>query len=209
MYTLICQANNQTIKPSNLHAIEQSNNQKTISTINSPHVILVNENDEPVGTMEKLDAHQKGILHRAFSIFIFNSQGEMLLQKRAAKKYHSAGLWSNACCSHPYPGEEVESAALRRLREEMGFTSPLEKAFDFIYKISFENGLTENEFDHVFVGTFDGEIKANPEEISDYTYRSMAQIRQDLLERRGSYTAWFCIAFPKIEAWLDEMGKRQ
>jgi len=172
-----------------------------------PQVILVNENDEPVGTMEKLAAHQEGILHRAFSIFIFNSKGEMLLQKRAAKKYHSAGLWSNACCSHPYPGEEVKFAALRRLQEEMGFTSPLEKAFDFVYKISFENGLTENEFDHVFVGTFDGEITANLEEIADYTYRSMAEVKQDLLDKPAKYTAWFRIAFPKVEEWLE--NKRQ
>jgi isopentenyl-diphosphate Delta-isomerase len=184
---------------------QQSNNQTTnkFQLLNNlPHVILVNENDEPLGTMEKLDAHQKGILHRAFSIFIFNSKGEMLLQKRALKKYHSPGLWSNACCSHPYPDEEVKLAALRRLREEMGFTSPLEKAFDFLYKISFENGLTEHEFDHAFVGTFDGDIKANPEEVADYTYRSMAEIRQDLVDKPGRYTAWFRIAFPKVEEWL-------
>jgi len=165
-------------------------------------VILVNQKDEPVGTMEKLEAHQKGILHRAFSIFIFNSKGEMLLQKRALRKYHSPGLWSNACCSHPYPGEEVKPGALRRLQEEMGFTSTLEKAFDFIYKFSFENGLTEHEFDHVFVGTFDGEIKANPEEVADYTYRSMEEIKQDLTQKPDRYTAWFCIAFPKVEEWL-------
>lgn len=188
----------------NFVAHDQPSNNQTISTINSPHVILVNENDEPLGTMEKLKAHQKGILHRAFSIFIFNSQGEMLLQKRALTKYHSPGLWSNACCSHPFPGEELKLAALRRLQEEMGFSSSLEKAFDFVYKISFENGLTENEFDHVFVGTFDGEIKANPEEISDYTYRSMEQIRQDLIDKPAGYTAWFRIAFPKVEEWLAE-----
>jgi isopentenyl-diphosphate Delta-isomerase len=165
-------------------------------------VILVNQKDEPVGTMEKLEAHQKGILHRAFSIFIFNSKGEMLLQKRALKKYHSPGLWSNACCSHPYPDEEVKPGALRRLREEMGFTATLEKAFDFMYKISFENGLTEHEFDHVFVGTFDGEIKANPEEVADYTYRSMEEIKQDVKQKPDRYTGWFCIAFPKVEEWL-------
>jgi isopentenyl-diphosphate Delta-isomerase len=170
-------------------------------------VILVNQNDEPVGTMKKLEAHQKGILHRAFSIFILNSKGEMLLQKRALKKYHSPGLWSNACCSHPYPGEEVKRGALRRLREELGFTSPLEKAFDFIYKISFENGLTEHEFDHVFVGIFDGEIKANPEEVADYTYRSMEEIKQDLAQKPDRYTAWFCIAFPKVEEWLARNGQ--
>jgi len=159
--------------------------------------------------MEKLEAHQKGTLHRAFSIFIFNSKGEMLLQKRALKKYHSPGLWSNACCSHPYPEEETKVAALRRLHEELGFTSPLEKAFDFVYKISFENGLTENEFDHVFIGKFDGEIQADPEEIADYTFRPMEEIRRDLLEKRGSYTTWFQIAFPKVEEWLERNRNKQ
>jgi len=176
-----------------------------------PQVVMVNENDEPIGTMEKLEAHQKGILHRAFSIFIFNSKGEMLLQRRALKKYHSPGLWSNTCCSHPYPHEEIKAAALRRLQEEMGFTTTLQKAFDFVYKISFSNGLTENEFDHVFVGKFDGQIKSNPEEVADYTFRSMAEIRLDLLDKRDRYTAWFYIAFPKLEDWLREqaMGKKQ
>jgi isopentenyl-diphosphate delta-isomerase len=165
---------------------------------------LVNENDEPLGIMEKLEAHQKGILHRAFSIFIFNSKGEMLLQKRALKKYHSPGLWTNACCSHPFPGEDTKLAALRRLQEELGFTSHLEKAFDFVYKVSFENGLTENEFDHVFIGKFDGEVNANPEEVTDYTFRSIGEIRQDLLDKPARYTAWFNIAFPKIEDWLEK-----
>jgi isopentenyl-diphosphate delta-isomerase len=167
-----------------------------------PQVILVNENDEQIGTMEKLEAHQKGVLHRAFSIFIFNSKGEMLLQKRAMKKYHSPGLWSNACCSHPQPNEEVNVAAIRRLEEEMGFNTPLEKAFDFVYFTSFENGLAENEFDHVFIGKFDGAIKANREEVSEYTFRSMTQIAQDLFDGPTRYTAWFRIVFPKVEEWL-------
>src|ERR1700712_4649445 len=113
-------------------------------------VILVNELDEPTGKMEKMEAHRKALLHRAFSVFIFNAKGEMLLQRRSSHKYHSAGLWTNACCSHPFPGEDVKDAALRRLQEELGFTTPLEKAFDFIYKAAFDNGLTEYEFDHVF-----------------------------------------------------------
>src|ERR1700754_1322335 len=115
-------------------------------------VILVNENDIPVGTMEKMEAHRKALLHRAFSVFIFNSKGEMLLQQRADKKYHSGGLWTNACCSHPKPGEEIETAASRRLREELGFGTGLRKVFDFIYQSPFDNGLTEFEFDHVFFG---------------------------------------------------------
>src|SRR5215468_430433 len=113
-------------------------------------VILVNELDEEIGTMEKLSAHEQGVLHRAISVFIFNEKGEMLLQQRASRKYHSGGLWTNACCSHPHPGEATHAAALRRLKEEMGFETSLKKAFDFVYKTSFDNGLTEHEFDHVF-----------------------------------------------------------
>src|ERR1700744_2758864 len=115
-------------------------------------VILVDEADVQLGTMEKIEAHRKALLHRAFSVFIFNSKGEMLLQQRAAEKYHSPGLWTNACCSHPRPGEETQAAAMRRLMEELGFTLELEKIFDFTYRSEFENGLTEFEFDHVFVG---------------------------------------------------------
>jgi len=121
-------------------------------------VILVNEQDQPVGTMEKMEVHQKALLHRAFSVFLFNDRGEMLLHKRADSKYHSGGLWTNACCSHPRPGEDTRSAAEKRLQEEMGIVTPLTKAFDFIYKASFDNGLTEHEFDHVFTGTYQGSI---------------------------------------------------
>src|ERR1044072_1062769 len=120
-------------------------------------VILVNERDEATGIMEKMEAHQKGVLHRAFSVFIFNNKNEMLLQQRAIKKYHSGGLWTKACCSHPRPGETKSDAALRRLYEELGFTTSIEKIFDFTYKASFENGLTENEFDHVFAGIYNGD----------------------------------------------------
>ena len=118
-------------------------------------MILVNERDEPLGSMEKMEAHRKGALHRAFSVFIFNSRGEMLLQQRALKKYHSGGLWTNACCSHPRPGETNEAAALRRLREEMGFDTSLQQIFSFTYRASFNNGLTEHEYDHVFAGIYD------------------------------------------------------
>ena len=121
-------------------------------------VVLVDEQDKPVGVMEKMQAHREGKLHRAFSVFIFNDKGEMLLQQRAFNKYHSAGLWTNACCSHPKPNETTETAAARRLNEELGFKTSLEKLFDFTYKASFENGLTEYEFDHVFSGIYNGEI---------------------------------------------------
>jgi isopentenyl-diphosphate Delta-isomerase len=172
--------------------------------VNSQQVILVDENDNAIGSMEKMDVHLKGLMHRAFSIFIFNSRGEMLLQQRAAKKYHSAGLWSNACCSHPHPGEEIKPAAERRLYEEMGFKTSLQKVFDFKYEARFENGLTENEFDHVFVGEYEGEIKINPDEVNDHSFKSMRKIKQELQKNPRNYTAWFHIAFPKIEEWWDK-----
>lgn len=173
------------------------------------NVILVNEKDEITGTAEKMEAHQKGLLHRAFSIFVFNSKGEMLLQQRALDKYHSGGLWTNACCSHPQPGEETEVAAKKRLREEMGFEIPVSKIFDFIYKAKFNNGLTEFEFDHVFVGEYDGEVNYNREEVMDAKYRSIPQIQDSLKEYPEKYTAWFHIAFPKVENWWNQRYKNR
>lgn len=164
-------------------------------------MILVDEHDNDRGFMDKIEAHQKGVIHRAFSIFIFNSQGEMLLQQRAFNKYHSAGLWSNSCCSHPSPGEQTAEAAIRRLREELGFETALQKIFDFVYQVSFENGLIENEFDHVFVGRYDGTIRQNPDEVNDYVFKPMKQIKSELKDNPEIYTEWFKISFPKIEAW--------
>jgi isopentenyl-diphosphate delta-isomerase len=164
-------------------------------------VILVDENDKPIGTAEKMEAHQKGLLHRAFSIFIFNSKGEMLLQQRALHKYHSGGLWTNACCSHPKPGEEIKTAAERRLKEELGFDTALEKIFDFVYRADFENGLTEFEFDHVLTGEYDGEIIPDREEAGDFCYKEVIGIRQSLKTHPQKYTAWFHHAFPQIEQW--------
>lgn len=166
------------------------------------YVILVDENDEPIGTMEKMEVHQKALLHRAFSIFVFNDKGEILLQKRANKKYHSGGLWANACCSHPKPGEETLAAAKKRLHEEMGFDVALTKAFDFIYKAPFDNGLTEYEFDHVFVGTYDGDIFPDAEEVSDYCYKSVEEVKNSIQSHPQKYTEWFKIAFPKMEEYL-------
>lgn len=165
-------------------------------------VILVNESDEPIGTMGKVEAHEKPVLHRAFSIFIFNSEGHMMLQKRAADKYHSAGLWTNTCCSHPRPGEDTIMAAARRLQEEMGFSVSLEKIFDFVYKASFENGLHEYEFDHVFAGRYhQEEVTPDPDEVSDYCFMSMEEIASSLNLNPEKYTAWFTIVFPKIAVW--------
>ena len=169
--------------------------------MNTEQVILVDEKDKPVGVAEKMEAHRKGLLHRAFSVFIFNSRGEMLLQQRAMNKYHSGGLWTNACCSHPKPGEEIKAAAERRLKEELGFDTSLEKIFDFVYKTDFENGLTEFEFDHVFTGEHDGEIIPDREEASDYCYKEVTEISQSLKTHPQKYTTWFHHAFPGIEQW--------
>ena len=169
-------------------------------------VILVDEHDVQTGIMEKMEVHQKALLHRAFSIFVFNDKGEMLLQKRANKKYHSGGLWTNACCSHPQPGEETLAAAQIRLQEEMGFNAELKKAFDFIYKAAFDNSLTEHEFDHVFIGIYNGTIVPNAEEVSDYCFKSVEEIRNSIQSHPQKYTEWFKIAFPKMEAYLETVS---
>lgn len=166
------------------------------------HVILVDNNDQEIGIMEKQEAHVKARLHRAFSVFILNDKGEMLLHKRALSKYHSGGLWTNACCSHPQPGQETAVAASKRLLEEMGFTTSLEKVFDFVYQAPFDNGLTEHEFDHVYLGYYNGPVRPNPEEVGDYCYKSINAIQYSLETHPHKYTAWFKIAFPKIAGYL-------
>ena len=168
---------------------------------------MVDQDDRPIGTAGKMEAHEKGLLHRAFSVFIFNSKGEMLLQKRAMDKYHSGGLWSNACCSHPVPGEEILLAAQKRLKEEMGFEAQLEKLFDFIYEVKFDNHLKEHEFDHVFVGEYDGEVSINKEEASDFCFKDVKEISQSLQKHPQEYTAWFRLAFPKAEQWWSHHYK--
>ena len=165
-------------------------------------VILVNGQDEQTGVMEKMEAHQKGLLHRAFSIFIFNSRGELLLQQRASSKYHSPDLWTNACCSHPQPGESTEKAATRRLREELGFETKLSGIFSFTYRAVFENGLTEHEFDHVLIGTYNGQVFPNTDEVKDYCFMKPEKIRESLSSHPHKYTEWFKIAFPKLEEYL-------
>jgi isopentenyl-diphosphate delta-isomerase len=161
-------------------------------------VILVNENDEPLGLMEKLEAHQQGILHRAFSVFLFNSKNEMLLQQRAASKYHCPLLWTNTCCSHPRENESNLAAAERRLKEEMGLTTHLSHAFHFIYKAEFSNGLIEHELDHVFVGISDTPPNINPEEVNNFSYVSLDWLKQDILSNPNEYTPWFKIALPRV-----------
>jgi isopentenyl-diphosphate delta-isomerase len=167
----------------------------------SDKIILVDEHDAMLGVMDKMEAHQQGLLHRAFSVFIFNSKGEMLLQQRAISKYHSGGLWTNACCSHPIPGEKTKDAAIRRLNEELGFETQVEKIFDFVYKAEFDNGLIEHEFDHVFAGEYEGQLNVDAEEVKDYCYKPIPEIKNMLQNHPKKFTAWFHLAFPKIEEW--------
>ena len=155
------------------------------------HVILVDEHDNSIGTMEKLEAHKKGLLHRAFSIFLFNSKGEMLIQKRAPSKYHSGGLWTNACCSHPLPGEPIAIATRRRLLFEMGIDLQPEFAYKFIYKAPLDKDLTEHELDHVFTGVFNGKPVINPEEVEDWKFESLSNLKRDVIDHPEKYTYWF------------------
>ncbi|MDX2190488.1 MAG: isopentenyl-diphosphate Delta-isomerase [Bacteroidota bacterium] len=161
-------------------------------------VILVDTNDNQLGVMEKLEAHQKSLLHRAFSVFVFNDRDELLLQQRNPNKYHSGGLWTNTCCGHPRPNETVEAAASRRLFEEMGFTTELQKQFSFIYKTQFANGLTEHELDYVFFGKFNGIFTPNPSEVSGIRYHTLNDIEKDIQSNPDNYTSWFKICFEEV-----------
>lgn len=153
-------------------------------------VILVDENDNKIDTEEKLKAHKKGLLHRAFSVFVFNNKNELLMQKRAERKYHSGGLWTNTCCSHPAPDESTENAAHRRLREEMGFDCRLKEVFSFTYKVSFGNGLIEHELDHVYVGKYNKDPKPNPKEVNDYKWISLENLKAGIENNPDKYTYW-------------------
>ena len=165
-------------------------------------VILVDENDLATGEMEKMEAHQKAVLHRAFSVFIFNNNHELMLQQRALSKYHSPGLWTNTCCSHPRPGENTEAAAHRRLMEEMGFDCEIHKIFDFIYKAKLDQGLTEHEFDHVFAGTFNANPKINHAEVESWKWMHLDDIAADMELDPEKYTVWFKIAFERVRGYL-------
>lgn len=154
-------------------------------------VILVDEQDREVGEAEKMQTHKFGLLHRAFSVLIYNTKGEMLLQQRAATKYHSAGLWSNACCGHPRPGEKIEDAARRRLKEELGFNCSMKFSFKFIYKAYFENSLKEHELDHVFTGIYDSEVLPDKNEVQAYRWVSMENLKNEIIENHSSFSVWF------------------
>lgn len=162
------------------------------------HVILVDEFDLPQGKMEKLEAHQKGALHRAFSVFVFNDDQELLLQQRAKTKYHSGGLWTNTCCSHPREGESNLAAAERRLKEEMGMSCELLYAFNFLYKAEFEDGLIEHELDHVFFGKSNSKPQINGVEVEDFRYVKLQDLKEDIEMNPNMYTPWLRICLNKV-----------
>ena len=161
-------------------------------------MILVDEQDRAIGTMEKLAAHREGLLHRAISVFIFDDQGKLLLQQRTADKYHSAGLWTNTCCSHPLPGENALHAAHRRLEEDMGMEADLSFVFSFQYRAAVDNGLTEHEIDHVFIGHGSTPPAPNPEEVADYRWLNLPDIESDVLAHPETYTAWFKLIYRRV-----------
>ena len=162
------------------------------------HVILVDSNDSEIGIEEKMSAHLKGKLHRAFSIFIFNDKGELMLQKRHSSKYHSGGLWTNTCCSHPRPGEPIQQAVHRRLKEEMGFDCELKEAFSFVYTAKLDHGLTEHEYNHVFVGKFNGSPKLNSHEAEDWKWIDPAELLNDIRNNPNKYASWFKICVERV-----------
>lgn len=169
-------------------------------------VVLVDENDAELGVEEKMRAHEKGLLHRAFSVFVFNEKNELLIQKRANQKYHSGGLWTNTCCSHPFPKEDIHQAAGRRLNEEMGFTTDLIYLTNFIYKAEVGNQLIEHEFDHVFYGYYEGKININKDEVEDYKYVSLAFLEDDIRQNANHYTVWFKIIFNTVKNHLTNLS---
>jgi isopentenyl-diphosphate delta-isomerase len=167
------------------------------------HVILVNEQDQEIGLMPKLEAHQKAVLHRAFSVFIFNSENELMLQQRASNKYHSPNLWTNTCCSHQRSGESNIQAGTRRLYEEMGFTTSLNEITSFIYKAPFDNGLTEHELDHIMVGYYNEDPVINSDEVEDWKWMKIEDVKKDISLNPDLYTAWFKIIFKNFYNHLN------
>ncbi|MTI22518.1 isopentenyl-diphosphate Delta-isomerase [Fulvivirga sp. RKSG066] len=169
-------------------------------------VILVDSKDNNIGKMEKLEAHKQGQLHRAFSVLLFNDKGEMLLQKRADSKYHSPGLWTNTCCSHPRPDEDTQDAAERRLKEEMGIHLRPEFVYKFIYKTQLDNELTEHEYDHVYIGEYNDTPTLAPEEASDWKFMSMHELKEDVNHYPDNYTVWFKIILESIDRHIHTLN---
>lgn len=168
------------------------------------NVILVNRNDEQIGLMPKLEAHEKAVLHRAFSVFVLNSKNEIMLQQRASQKYHSPLLWTNTCCSHQREGETNIQAGSRRLFEEMGFNTELKELFHFIYKAPFDNGLTEHELDHVMIGYCNDEPNINREEVEDWKWMKIEDVKSDMETHPALYTVWFKIIFDEFYHYLED-----
>ncbi|NRB58849.1 MAG: isopentenyl-diphosphate Delta-isomerase [Winogradskyella sp.] len=166
-------------------------------------VILVDEYDNQIGLMPKMEAHEKAVLHRAFSVFIFNNRNELMLQQRAMHKYHSPGLWTNTCCSHQRDGESNLEAGKRRLEEEMGFVTELEESTSFIYKAPFSNGLTEHEYDHIMIGYYNDEPIINKEEVADWKWMNLEAVKLDIAQHPENYTAWFKIIFEKFYEFIN------
>ena len=162
------------------------------------NVILVDKDDKPLGLMEKMEAHEKAVMHRAFSVFIFNEEGKLMLQQRALHKYHSPGLWTNTVCSHPRDGEATEEAAHRRIVEEMGFDCSFEEAFSFVYKAEVGQGLIEHEFDHVFIGVSNLKPNINPDEVATWKYVDLQWLEDDVTSNSKDYTEWFKIALERV-----------
>ncbi|WP_242085385.1 isopentenyl-diphosphate Delta-isomerase [Aestuariivivens sediminis] len=166
-------------------------------------VILVNENDEQIGLMPKMEAHEKAVLHRAFSVFIFNDNHELMLQQRALSKYHSPGLWTNTCCSHQRDGESNVSAGKRRLQEEMGFVTDLKESISFIYKAPFDNGLTEHEYDHVLLGKYNNDPVINTDEVANWKWMPLEEVKLDIKRHPELYTEWFKVIFNKFNEHIN------
>jgi isopentenyl-diphosphate delta-isomerase len=166
-------------------------------------VILVNEYDDQIGLMPKMEAHEKAVLHRAFSVFVFNTKNELMLQQRAAHKYHSPLLWTNTCCSHQRDGESNIEAGTRRLKEEMGFTTDLKETTSFIYKAPFDNGLTEHELDHIMLGYYENEPIINKQEVEDWKWMPLEDVKHDINVHPEQYTAWFKIIFEKFYNYIN------
>jgi isopentenyl-diphosphate delta-isomerase len=186
--------------------LKRSGTKKTIGM--TEHVILVDREDKEIGSMEKMEAHLSGTLHRAFSVFIFNSKGELLLQQRAAGKYHSASKWTNTCCSHPRQNEETFDAAKRRLKEEMGMECDLKYGFNFIYRAELDKGLSENEYDHVYFGISDQIPTPDPDEVSSFRYTSMGDLKNSIIAYPSDYTEWLKICFDRVMREYSEIFRR-
>jgi len=165
-------------------------------------VVLVDEQDKELGSMEKLKAHYEGILHRAFSVFIFNENGQLLLQKRANGKYHSGRLWSNSCCSHPRPGEALDIVVRRRLMEEMGFACHTREIFSTVYKAKLDNDIIENEFDHIFIGEYNGLPNPEPQEVEEWKWMDITEIKNHIKVQGQNFTVWFPLLFDNVIRYL-------